>query len=285
MFADGSRSEAGADVARDALASIRAAGGLRVAFGHRDGATRLTDLAESGGYRLRFPTTHARHAEAVQVNTGGGVVGGDSLAFEVAVGAGAHAVFATQSAERVYRSSGLPAALNFRIALASRARLDWLPQETILFSGARLARRFEIDVAADSRLLLVEAVTFGRIASGERLGHGLLDDVWRVRRDGRLIFAEATRLDGDITALLERPALGAGARAAAIMLYVAPDAEDRLHGLRETLLPARGLCGASAWNGMLLVRFLGDTATAVRQDVRDAAAVLSGMPLPRVWQG
>ncbi len=284
MSADGSRSDTAAAMARDVLASIRAAGGLRVAFGCFNGVTRLTDLAEGGGYRLRFPTTHAPHAEAVQVNTGGGVVGGDTLSFDVHVGQGAHAVFATQSAERIYRSNGPAAELDLRIAVSDGARLDWLPQETILFSGARLKRRFEIDLSSTGRLLLVEAVTFGRIASGEQLGDGLLQDVWRVRRDGKLIFAEATRLDGDISALLARPALGGNARATALMLYVAPDAADRLEQVRVTTAHARSLCGASSWNGMLVIRFLGDTSAAVRQDVRETAAALAGMPLPRVWQ-
>src|SRR5690606_31282592 len=110
-----------------ALAPMRTAGGLRVRYVFADGTTRIDELAEYGGYRLRFPTTHAPHVEASQINSGGGVVGGDSLGVVLEVGAGADAVQSTATAERIYRSIGPPARVDLVLQLQDAARLDWLP--------------------------------------------------------------------------------------------------------------------------------------------------------------
>ena len=267
-----------------ALAPLRVRGGVQARFHAARGGTHITDLAESGGYRLRFPTTHAPHLEATQINTGGGVAGGDRVDFAFVADSGTDVVVATQAAERIYRTNGPESRIGMRLTLAAGARLDWLPQETILYSGARLQRRFEVELAPDAQLLMVEAITFGRIASGEAMASGELDDGWRVRRDGRLIFADRTRLDGHIGELLARPALAGGDRAMAIMLFVAPDATDRLDAVRAVLADARSHCGASAWNGMLTVRFQGADGGSVRRDVINVVQMLSGRPLPRVWQ-
>jgi urease accessory protein len=265
-----------------ALEPVRTAGGLKARYVFSDGATRIDTLTEYGGYRLRFPTTHAAHIESSQINTGGGVVGGDSLIFELDVGAGADAVHSTATAERIYRSLGPPALIDVTLKLGPSARLDWLPQETILYSGARLSRRFEIDMASDARLLMAEMVVFGRVAHGEVPGIGALRDDWRIRRGGRLLFAEAVRLEGHVADVLARPAVAADARSTGLVIAVSPDAEDRKEAVRAALADARSDCGVSAWHGMLVARFLG-TPENVRRDIIRATEVLSGRAMPRVW--
>lgn len=284
-MSDGDFQSDGEQGAAVALAPIRVVGGARLvctrsAAGNE---THIVDLSEHGGYRLKFPTTHAAHLEAVQINTGGGIVGGDKLAFSVSCEAGTDLVYATQAAERIYRSSGAVSTIDVSLSVGARARLDWLPQETLLYSGARLRRRFDIDVAANGRLLLVECITFGRIASGETLGPGLLHDTWRVRRDGKLIFADATRIDGDVGMLLQQPASAARGRAVGFLLYVGEDAVDRLDGVREAIGSPRTDWGASAWNGMLTARFLAEDPADLRRDVRRITETIARRPLPRVW--
>ena len=170
-----------------------------------------------------------------------------------------------------------------RLRAAAGARLAWVPQETILFSGARLRRRIEVDIADGGAVLLAESTVFGRIASGEVMQHGRLHDVWRVRRDGRLVFAEATRLDDVSKATLGRPAVLCGATAASLLLYVGPEAEARLPAVREAMNGARAGIGSSTWNGMLVVRCVAAAPADMRHDVMRAIAILSGAPLPRVW--
>ena len=172
--------------------------------------------------------------------------------------------------------------IDIKLGLGSRARLDWLPQETILYSGARLDRRFEVDMATDACLLMVEMVVFGRVAHGEVPGHGLLRDRWHIRRGGRLVFAEAVRVEGHMAEILGRPAVAAGARGTGLVIALAPGVEDRIEAVRTALAGARSDWGASAWNSILTARFLG-TPEDVRRDIIRATEVLSGRAMPRVW--
>jgi urease accessory protein len=280
MYASALRSEiAGAATAL----RQRALGQVVLAVARRGPATRALRVSEAGSLRVRMPRV-GQTLEAVLINTGGGVAGGDRFMVDVDAGPGSQIALTTPTAERIYRSDGATAEITVRLALAAGAELAWLPQETIVFDHARVRRRFEADVTADARLLLCEAAVFGRAARGEEVREGFFEDRWRIRRDGRLLYGDTLRFAGPISALLDRPALGGGARAVATLLYVAPDAERRLEEARSLLAAATGTVGASTWNGLLAVRFLARDAAELR---RDAVAFLEGFRgcrLPRVWQ-
>ncbi len=96
----------------------------------------------------------------------------------------------TAAAEKVYRAPGLAAQLNIGLKVAAGAHLSWLPQETILFDRARVQRRFDLELDDAASLLLCEIVVFGRTAMGERMEQGEFVDRWRLRRGGKLVFAE-----------------------------------------------------------------------------------------------
>jgi urease accessory protein len=269
----------------DALAPVRVEAGIGASFSAAGATTRLGRLSEHGGYRLKFPDSPGPGVEAAIVNTGGGVAGGDRVRLGILAGTAARVTVATATAERVYRSAGPAAEIDVSLTADRGATLAWLPQATILFSGARLKRRYEADIAGDSRLVLAEAIVFGRIASGEVMGKGLLHDVWRVRRDGRLVFAEATRLDGDIEALLARPAVGGGARGLALLLCIAPGIEERRDAVRAAMSDLDVATGVSAWNGLLVVRALATELAALQSALRRAIGALQICVLPQVWPG
>ena len=285
MFAAGSQSDAVANDASSAraLAPVRADVEVSIACTAPAGRTRLTALTESGGYRAKFPRPIGHGLEAVIVNSGGGVAGGDRVKLSASVDAGAHLTVSTATAERIYRSLGPSTTIDVQLEARAGATLCWLPQPTILFSGARLDRRFDVDLAADARMILAETFVFGRIASGEIMGDGLVSDRWRVRRDGRLAFAETTRLDGDLSALLSRSAVAGGARATALMIVVAPDAEDLRDRVREVIAGCRADHGVSAWNGLLVVRALASGLDAVHDVMRRAVEAAMGGSAPRAW--
>ena len=191
-------------LAADSASRQRARGEARVRFA-RAGARSAAERAfETGGLRLRFPRSDAE-CEAVLVNTGGGMAGGDRASIAVEVGANARALVTTQSAEKIYRCEGEPARVETRLSVEPGGSLVWAPQETLLFEQASLERRLDAEVAADASLLIVEAAVFGRLASGETDVAARLHDRWRIRRAGRLVFAEALRL-ADAAAALDRPA-------------------------------------------------------------------------------
>ncbi|MFE1600682.1 urease accessory protein UreD [Methylobacterium sp. ID0610] len=253
------------------------------------GATRLTDLAESGPLRLRLPRVEGAALEGVFLNSAGGIACGDRFRIAADLGAGADLVLTTTAAEKIYRSDGPVTEIAADLRVAAGARLAWLPQETILYDGARLHRRLDADLAADATLTLFEALVFGRSARGETVREGLLRDAWRLSRAGRLVYADTLHLDGPVAALLARPAVANGARALATLIHIAPDAEARTEAMRD-LIDAAGCAalgveaGASAWNGLLAVRLLAREIDPLR---RAATRILEGfrrVPLPRVWR-
>lgn len=260
----------------------RSYGAARIGTALHGGVTRLDDLAESGALRVRLPRGGAG-LEAVLVNTAGGMACGDRFTIAATAGPGTRLTLTTPAAEKVYRSDGPEAEVEVRLAVAEAARLDWLPQETILFDRARLARRYEVDLAPRSTFLSFEALVLGRLAHGDAMAEGRLTDHWRIRRGGALVYADALRLAGPIAALLDRPAVAAGHRVLASVLYIAPDAESRLDEARALLEGAGGDCGASAWNGLLAARFLARDAEALRRAAMPLIGALRGAPLPRVW--
>lgn len=263
----------------------RAVGELRIAVKRFGAETVLDELRQVGCLKARFPRRIVQGwMDAVMLNTGGGVAGGDRLDLAFAVGVGGQVTIAAQAAERFYRAlaADAPSRVRTRLTVASGAALEWLPQETILFDRSALDRRLEADLAADARFLGVETIVFGRAAMGETVRQGWLRDLIRVRRGGELLLHDAIRLDGDIAAALQRPAVGGGASVVATMVYVAPDAGAKLDAVRVALGPAEA--GASVWNGMMVARILGADSAAVRTAVVTALGVLrDARPLPRVW--
>ena len=180
------------------FAANRARGAVSFDVHLAEGVTRRRHLHESGSLRVRFPSPEAEGLSAVFVNTAGGVAGGDRFDIEIAAGEGSRLAVTTAAAEKVYRAAGPAAQLDIALKAAAGAHLAWLPQETILFDRARVSRRIDIDLAESASLLLCEIVVFGRAAMGERMRQGEFVDRWRMRRGGRLVFAENIRLDGDI---------------------------------------------------------------------------------------
>ena len=264
----------------------RSAGESRVAFAVREGETRLADLYQRDPCRVLFPDSERGEApQAVLLTTSGGVAGGDRLRMEVAVGPGAHAVVATQAAEKIYRAApgSDPCRIDVAITVGADAILDWLPQETIVFQGARLVRRTVAEVAAGGSLLGCEMVVLGRGASGERFASGLLLDSWSVRRGGRLAWTDTLRVEG------ETPG-GAGfgaanALATVIGVWDAPEPYfERARALLDDAGEARRdvRAGVTLVNGVLVARLLGE-ATAVRAAVIGFLTTFRGQRLPRVW--
>lgn len=272
-----------ADPSATPLRLQRAEGNARLALHRRHGETRLKTLYQEGCVKIRLPRPlPGLPPEAILINTAGGLAGGDRIATEIDIAETTAATITTQACERVYRSTGEAATVTNRLTVGAGARLAWLPQETILFDGGRLSRRLEADLEGDAELVAMEAVLFGRTAMGEILSHGALHDRWRIRRDGRLLFAEDFRISGEIAAQLSRPALLAGRTAMATVLYVARE-PDRLLDAVRILIGEDG--GASAWNGKLLIRLATVSGLALRQRLEPLLSLLiGGHSLPKVWQ-
>jgi urease accessory protein len=263
------------------FAANRARGAVTFDVHLQDGKTRRRQLHESGSLRVRFPSPEDDGLSAMFVNTAGGAAGGDRFDIDIAAGINTRLTMSTAAAEKIYRSHGPAAEINIALKADAGAHLSWLPQETILFDRARAERCIEIDLAGNSTFLACEIVVFGRAAMGERMQTGLFRDRWRLRRGGRLVYAENICLDGDIGAKLAAPCIGNGAVAIGTALIVPGDEAlvERLRGEAESF---RGEVGISAWNGFAMARFCAQDAAKLRSDMM-AVLARSGAMLPRMW--
>lgn len=272
----------------------RVQGAARLTYAvDRAGTTRLADLYQRAPCRVLFPDVEAGEPpQAVLLTTSGGLTSGDRLDVAIEAGAQAQLTVSTQAAEKLYRAlPGEPdAEVSIKLTAGAGASLEWLAQETILFDRARLRRELQIDLHDSARLLATESIVFGRRAMGETHESGRLHDAWRVRRNGRLVWADALRVDGD-TQRLREAAFGLGqAQACATVLYAGPDAAAHLSILREQLPQSPSLAAAAtSFDDVLIVRVLSADAAAVREAVRQTAATLRhaalgrAAVLPRVW--
>jgi urease accessory protein len=264
------------------FAANRAVGRVALTVATLDGRTRRARVREQGSLRVRFPHGDGEALDAVLVNTAGGIAGGDRFDIAVTVGEGARLTVTSAAAEKVYRAPETEAAIGVTLTVAAGGKLAWLPQETILFDGVNLRRTIDIDLADGASLLLAEAVIFGRSAMGEAVDRGHFIDRWRVRRAGQLAFAETVRLDGAIAQQLAASAVAKGGVAVATVLAI-PGDDSAVAAVRAITDNFAGEVGASAWNGLAVVRLCARDGAALRRDLVSVLTTVGGAPLPRLW--
>lgn len=268
---------------QDVSTQPRAFGRVAVSARPRGPRTSLYQFRQQGSAKALFPKTFGADLQAVLLNTAGGVTGGDDFGYSATVEDDGFLTLATQTAERAYRAQpGLTGRVRTHLTAGAGARINWLPQETILFDGCNLSRRFEVDLAPSSTLLAVEPLVLGRKAMGERLDQIGLSDTWRIRRDGKLIYADSLRLHGSGIDLMNRPVVLDGASAMATVLLATQDADRHLPILRDAL-PENA--GASLIRpGVLIARLVADDGFALRKALIPVLELLRGAPLPTVWK-
>ena len=202
------------------------------------------------------------------VNTAGGITGGDLFNYEC----GAHAsdvTVTTQAAERAYRSSADElASLTVKLTAQKGAKLHWLPQETILFDNSRLARSIDVHMDQSSECLLLESLVFGR----------------RIHRDGRLVHAEALRLDRDLDHCLAHGAGANGAQMMAVAIYVGPRAGPIHNDMKTALDHVASRAAVSTWNDKVVMRLLAQDTMTGKRDLTQFLTAMGGVQVPRVWQ-
>jgi urease accessory protein len=238
-------------------------------------AVGLRHMREEGSAKVRFP--QGSH-EAILINTGGGLAGGDDFAFKIEIEIGAKLRVTSQAAERVYRSLGPAAQVHTHLTARDNATLYWLPQETILFDGAALRRKLDVELSSAAQFIAVEPVIFGRPEANEKISHLSFRDSWRIKVDGILIYGDDIILNGPPP---KSKATLNGATAMASLIYVAKDCVQKLEPLRAVL---GKYCAASAWNGKLVARLVASDGFELRKSLIPALAVLAGADnLPKVW--
>lgn len=266
---------------------------LKLGFTRSDSATVLSERRHRGPLRVQ-KALYPEGPEVCQVivlHPPSGIAGGDQLAIAAEVEAHACAQLTTPGAGKWYRSGGAEATQAIDFSVGAGARLEWLPQETIVFDGAvgRLTNR--VRIAADSRYLGWEVLCLGRRAAGERFARGRLALHTRIDRDESPLWIERGEIGGD-DPLLASVAGWAGASVSGTLLATLHPGDDvaALLAACRAIAPADGAEHAlTALPGVLVARYLGDHNEAARlwfvalwQVLRPA---LLGRPavLPRIW--
>jgi urease accessory protein len=233
--------------------------------------TGLQILREAGASKLRLP--HGS-TQAIIINTGGGLAGGDRFEHSFTCGADAALTLTSQAAERVYQTLGPAAEITTTLKAERGAHLFWLPQETILYQGASLARNYVVQLGTDAKFLGIEPIVFGRTEMGEDISTVQLADHWRIWRGEKLIHAEDLKLGPKLPN--SKATLG-GMKAMATLIYVSDDAEQKLATLQNE-------CACSAWNGKLVARLIAEDSFTLRKALISAINALAGeKALPKIW--
>ena len=248
------------------------------------------DVYQTSPIRVLFPrTSGTRVPEAVLVNTSGGIAGGDCLESSVTAMDNASITVTTQAAEKVYRAINESAHITTTLRACDSAKLAWLPQETIVFNRARVCRRTHIEVSTGSQLLALEWLVLGRAAHGEKISAGDIMDSWRVRKDGRLIWADTFRATDDVLPYLSRKALLSDCTALATLLYFGPDLEERLQVIRGLASSLECQCAATLVGGLTVVRFAARSSFELRAALRSLLQALGEklalgpFRVPKMW--
>jgi urease accessory protein len=227
--------------------------------------------------------------EVVLINTGGGIAGGDRLDFDVTALAEASIAVTSQAAEKVYRALNEPACISTRLKVCGAAKLAWLPQQTIIFNWARLRRTTEVDIVSGAELLALEWLVLGRAAHGEDMIGGHISDTWRVKKDGRLIWADCFRATDGTFSNLKRNALLSGCKAIGTLIYFGPDLAVRLEFFRGISGSLKCHCAATCFSGLIVVRLAStlssDLSLALRTLLQKFSQQFGPGPfrVPKMW--
>jgi urease accessory protein len=268
----------------------RAEGSGRLVVSGSENGTRIEEVFERSPTRILFPRTgHCRVEEAVIINTGGGVAGGDRLECSVTALPGASIAVTSQAAEKVYRALQDPARVATRLKARESARLAWLPQETILFDGARIHRTTEIELFSGAELLALEWLVLGRAAHRETVVSGGVLEAWRVKKDGRLVWADTFRISDEIFVHLNRKALLSNFNSIATLIYFGPDQDRTAEFLRQILSSLECHCALTLVSGLIVARFAAkqssDLKLALRSFLQHFSRQLGSFPfrVPKMW--
>lgn len=264
----------------------RVEGRAAVSFKTVNEKTRLERLYQHGSAKIRFPKTYGTFSEAVLINTAGGLTGGDTLDWAVTLDAKTNVVLTTQACEKSYKSLKDIANVSTHISVGENATCHWLPQETILYERSALSRTFDVQLSKTSKLIALESVMLGREAMGESLKRCTFKDKWRIYREGKLIFADNIKLEGDLEEMQQKSALMAGHKAFATLLYCGTEDDEQLTKIAARLqsdLKDRNMA-FSVFQGKLVGRFLAKDTYSLRHCLMPILKELSGNDLPRVWR-
>ncbi|MCF6323906.1 MAG: urease accessory protein UreD [Gammaproteobacteria bacterium] len=249
---------------------------LALRFAQRARRTALVHRKHVGPLRVQSPFyPEGEVCHVYLLHPPGGVVGGDQLHINVEVEEGAHALLTTPASGKFYRSNGLIALQQQNLTVQKDATLEWLPQDTILFSNSHVQMNTRVELEAGARFIGWEMLCLGRPASDELYESGLCRQTFELWREGEPLFIERARFDGS-QAFMQHAWGMQGYTVSATLVATNADTEV-LKAAREVELGV----DANDNNGLLSCTLMGDLLVCRLLAYQGETARLT---FSRVWQ-
>ncbi len=262
---------------------------LELGFSQTRSCTQIKHSRHIGPLRVQRPFyPEGNLAHVYILHPPGGVVGGDRLHITLEVADKAQVLCTTPGSGKFYLSAGEWASLQQTFHIKAGASLEWLPQENILFAGARLRVRTRIEVEDDAVFIGWDISCLGRPASHERFDDGAFDSRLSFYHKQTLLLVENQRV-------LDKQALSAAAglrdQPIQATLLAFPCIDEHLERVREHLTKngASTLLGATLMDGLLVVRALGNDSETLKRKLTEIWRILRPALLgrtavpPRIW--
>ncbi|WP_449432759.1 urease accessory protein UreD [Pseudomonas putida] len=256
---------------------------LQLRFIERDGVTRLGARRHFGPLLVQRPFyPEGAPCHVYVLHPPGGIVAGDRLELDIHLEPGSHALLTMPGASKFYRSIGPTARLTQRFHLQAGSTLEWLPQDSILFSGARASLDSRFTLEPGARLLAWETLCLGRPVMGERFDQGALDSRLRIVLPEDVGLHERLRIEGGQLGKL-------GGHPLLATFCAAPADQTLLESVRQLLEELRNPGGATLLGPLLVIRLLDHDNQHLQQTLqrlwhmlRPAVLGLAACP-PRIW--
>lgn len=258
---------------------------LELGFAPRHGKTVLVRRRHQGPLAVQrpfYPEGGVCHVYIL--HPPGGIVAGDKLTIKATAEAGSSALLTTPAAGKFYRSEGRTATQRIELAVAENAVLEWLPQESIIYEGARVKSEVRLELAQSARFIGWEVLALGRPAAGEGFAGGEVDLDWQIRLAGKLLYRERLRLDAEAF----NAAWGLNGHAACGTLFIFGAQPSHREQVRELIGERPGL-GVTLTGELLICRGLDSQAGRLREFFQQVWQTLRPDLLqrpaaaPRIW--
>ncbi len=262
---------------------------LQLAFKHVRSRTILGRCQHYGPLRVQRPFyPEGNLAHIYILHPPGGVVGGDQLNIKLDIHTDAQVLCTTPGSGKFYLSTGNWAMLEQHLRIAGGASLEWLPQENILFAGARLHARTRIELEDDAIFIGLDVTCLGRPSSHERFDHGGFDSRLEFYHNQKLLLLENLRV---LDEQMLDAAAGLRGHAMQATLLAFPCHDSHLECVRNQLAREGSslLTGVTLIDSLLVVRALGSNSERLKQQLISVWQVLRPMLLdrpavaPRIW--
>ena len=227
---------------------------------------------------------------AYTATLGGGLVGGDDIHMTVEVADASRALLTTQASTKVYRSLR-PARQVLSAEVGARALLVVAPDPIVCFSGADFAQRQRYELRGDASLVVVDWMTSGRHATGERWAFSRYESRVAITRDGRPVFNDALVLEHDLDSIADRMGRFDAFLTAIVMGPLVSHGAEKVRDWIAGQAIARDadlMLSASTLNdGGVLLRMAGTSVEQVGRTIRNSLdflpALLGDDPWSRKW--